>query len=619
MSQGRMCAHDAIEAMGEAGKTIVLDVQGKSMLPMIRRGDRVTVRPVGADRINAGDLFVFRENEGLIVHRCIGKRDSNGSVHLRQKGDNLRGWSWVPAASVVGRVESVLQGGRSVDLTSEPWLRLNGAIGDVLAKFTGSVEKRLRGPFRNPGEYSVPEDFAERAVRRLCGVAVKVLRTGTARREGDFDARGASSTWSCALPKELELLVLAARVELGDDDGRRMDDLLRSELNWREVLTHSARFGIGPLLYRHLSHPCRRPLVPGDAFNALSKAYGLQILKDMRLKGRLKLVLDLAQHAHIPVISLKGSFLATWIYPDSTLRLMSDIDLLCRRGEGTALLDLLKRKGIGRQPSHKGGSESNSPLHREVFMECGDHLPVLYDSKISRIEVHERIFKDPEAGGTKWVDEPWAKRLTHDWDGLPVCSLSPEHQLLHLVTHLHRHVVTCTGITLYWFCDIHEVVKHYGDTIDWKTLESMAEELGEGPALRSILSLMREHWNTPCPDLSGRCRRIRLGEILLPSLDSGYGKQGVLKRYYRNLKRAGHVQDWKNRLLYLWGLVFPSPDNMRYRYHPKNRLMLCAWYGAHPFIKVGRGLESLYHCVHFSLSGLFRDRLGKGRGRHVSH
>lgn len=106
----------ATEMWKNSGAQHWIPVAGNSMLPTLRPGDSVRVAH-GQKRILRGDIVVFRQNGGLVIHRVLAARGE----FLLTKGDNrLRPDSPVPSAAVLGRVEERRRNGQTADFTTAP-------------------------------------------------------------------------------------------------------------------------------------------------------------------------------------------------------------------------------------------------------------------------------------------------------------------------------------------------------------------------------------------------------------------------------------------------------------------------------------------------------------------
>ncbi len=65
-------------------------VHGVSMLPLLQEGDLVIVIGVSPHNIKVGDIIVYRNplSGALVIHRVIDKKDLDGIVYFKVKGDN---------------------------------------------------------------------------------------------------------------------------------------------------------------------------------------------------------------------------------------------------------------------------------------------------------------------------------------------------------------------------------------------------------------------------------------------------------------------------------------------------------------------------------------------------
>jgi len=114
------------------------------------------------------------------------------------------------------------------------------------------------------------------------------------------------------------LLILAARVNLQPEAAEVMHSLLQADLDWEKVLDRSLAFGVRPLLFMHLTTGSRPRWVPGDVLAVLQDDYDVHMLRSMRIYGCIKQVLASMNQAGIPLILLKGAFLANWIYLENS-------------------------------------------------------------------------------------------------------------------------------------------------------------------------------------------------------------------------------------------------------------------------------------------------------------
>ena len=71
------------------GNTVKVPVHGMSMFPVLMPGDKVEIRRIPIEKMQAGQVLVFEANGQWVAHRLIIKDEINGL--LTTKGDGLPG------------------------------------------------------------------------------------------------------------------------------------------------------------------------------------------------------------------------------------------------------------------------------------------------------------------------------------------------------------------------------------------------------------------------------------------------------------------------------------------------------------------------------------------------
>ena len=131
----------SLEIWKGSDRKINLKVHGDSMSPLIRAGDGISLLLTQSDNLRLGDVVAFLENENIVVHRLIKKKEVNGQWWFCQKGDNLPGWSWVRGDQVLGRVESIQFADGVRNMGQWPWVWLNPIIAFVASLWITFVER----------------------------------------------------------------------------------------------------------------------------------------------------------------------------------------------------------------------------------------------------------------------------------------------------------------------------------------------------------------------------------------------------------------------------------------------------------------------------------------------
>lgn len=102
---------------------------GNSMLPLIRKGDILAVRPATGASLNPGDIVMFDSHNVLCCHRLMAKHTHSSGLQLITKADT----SHIPdipiaADSVLGNVVSVKRKNTMHCFSSFPWNAFNRCL-----------------------------------------------------------------------------------------------------------------------------------------------------------------------------------------------------------------------------------------------------------------------------------------------------------------------------------------------------------------------------------------------------------------------------------------------------------------------------------------------------------
>jgi hypothetical protein len=97
----------AVELIGKTGRLGSVEVTGSSMLPTFGQVERLAVE-FSPQRLEFGDVLVFRQRGILVVHRLVQHQRHEGSLRLRTRGDGAISFDpWLDPGSVIGRVIAV--------------------------------------------------------------------------------------------------------------------------------------------------------------------------------------------------------------------------------------------------------------------------------------------------------------------------------------------------------------------------------------------------------------------------------------------------------------------------------------------------------------------------------
>jgi len=323
----------------------------------------------------------------------------------------------------------------------------------------------------------------------------------------------------------------------------------------------AAYHGLAPLLFKRLKKSDAQDCVPADAWERLRVAYFASAGRSGCLHRELGPVLRCLCSSGIPVVALKGTYLAEAVYGDVALRPMCDVDLMVPRAElprtQTVLLDL-------------GGAYQQAE-HFDTFDWAGHHhvRPVVVRGL--PFEIHWTLV--PPTGSVRIdVAGLWDRARPVTIAGVEVLALSPEDLLLHLCLSLSHQ-----GFAgLKRLCDTAETIYRFGDEIDWAQVVHLAREWGASRYLGLTLHLARSMLGAVVPD--DVLEQLVPGGLDQRKLETA--RESVIAQ--TDCLRSGSLIDrWGAMSLggkakLSWGRVFLSHEEMAVRY-PASRKAKHLW------------------------------------------
>lgn len=183
-----------LAAWKQTGGQHLIPISGRSMLPLIRDGDRVLVRHGHTD-VRRGDIVVFRQGDQLIAHRVLricqggagrGTGRGTGPTFIT-KGDNVLHLDRpLSGSKILGRVLAVRRGNQHLSLNTAGW-RLAGwliAAGMLPAATAYSRIRNLKRKRWGPQPVRLAR-FLNRAALSCSSLILRLLAFVFSRRQKD--------------------------------------------------------------------------------------------------------------------------------------------------------------------------------------------------------------------------------------------------------------------------------------------------------------------------------------------------------------------------------------------------------------------------------------------------
>jgi hypothetical protein len=270
-----------------------------------------------------------------------------------------------------------------------------------------------------------------------------------------------------------------------EPDASRLEQLLPAD--WHDLIRQARNHAVLYLLYHRLKTRNLDRHIPEEILQAVRTEYFECAWRNNNLYSDLSNVLKALQAEDIPVIMLKGAYLAQAVYRNIALRSMGDIDILVRKS------DLLKAEktllNLGYSSTRQDDIETVCSEHH--------HLPPLVQQELHPIEIHWNISHSTFSFAID-IEKLWHRSRPASIAGADTLTLSPEDLLLHLCLHTSVQHVYLNGLRA--LCDIQETIRHYQDELDWDTVQNRAREWGAGNAVYLTLDLAKSLLGADVPD-----------------------------------------------------------------------------------------------------------------------
>jgi hypothetical protein len=327
-----------------------------------------------------------------------------------------------------------------------------------------------------------------------------------------------------------------------------------------------------------------------------------------------------AETRDIQTIVLKGLWLCEKIYHLPSMRPGSDIDILVRRNDVDACLNLLAEQGID---------------------EFWPNL--LKDEYFARHHLHQQR-STPDLN--IWFEIHWAldhpyTLLTVDYEsifkrakpsqllGAPIQEMTIPDLLLSLAIHLVKHavylpslldredlprIILADGMLMYYL-DVTEVLKQHQD-IDWDLTIQLARDWGAVDILGSVLQVCKRHFDAPIPDKvfsalpvtrPWTVTRLLMSRAVEEKLVAYEGREG--SNFWKLLFASNGAFILRPiRILETLSYFFPPSDFLRRRYRKANFITRIR----HLFVAFSQTLRFGWDTFYFGMERYFRlKRLGK--------
>ncbi|NND72410.1 MAG: nucleotidyltransferase family protein [Rhodothermales bacterium] len=264
--------------------------------------------------------------------------------------------------------------------------------------------------------------------------------------------------------REMEFILTVLHANWPEAGPARAGTLIEIGLDWRLVLRLAIHHGVIDLFFDNLRGTIV-DLLPQSLTDSLQANSQLSAHKNLYFSSELIHIVSLLERGGIPVISLKGPLLGSYLYDNISLRPFGDLDLVVRKEDILRAKTILVEEGF-RPISMLSADDEKDYIESQFALTLtrkrGDFQTVA--------ELHwaltHRFFSfkfDPE--------NVWTMTEHLKLSDTTITTLARPLLLLFLCVHGAKH----DWNRIIWLCDVVRLAQRMTDE-DWKTFEHLANQ-----------------------------------------------------------------------------------------------------------------------------------------------
>ncbi|MFA6383921.1 MAG: nucleotidyltransferase family protein [Candidatus Omnitrophota bacterium] len=274
-------------------------------------------------------------------------------------------------------------------------------------------------------------------------------------------------------------------LSFGDIDLSRRERIIHlagERFDWDYLVAAASREGVACVIYDRLNKSGLRDIVPASVLAGLGSVYYTHSAQNTLLLEEFKSVIPVLNDARVPVILLKGLFLADSVYGNIALRPVRDLDILVRRRDVLKTVSALG--SIGYAPIANVEERLEDRFAYSVTLA---KQGVGIDAGAS-IDLHWHILNASWLIGLRSekcdVERFWDGAEFATVSGIKARVLSPEHLLISLAVNAFTHCYQ----RLILIVDIERVLARYGGAISVDSVSREADRCGLGNVIDHTLN-----------------------------------------------------------------------------------------------------------------------------------
>ena len=354
--------------------------------------------------------------------------------------------------------------------------------------------------------------------------------------------------------KVLTLLLAALHPHPTPETAVHLQNLTEAE--WHQLIEFAQEQFVATLLFARLEALGVHTAVPTPLWTQLQARHKYTTLQNMAAYRELNLIYRAMEADDIPMVVLKGGYLATAVYPHIGQRTMGDLDLLLMADDVPKMIDIL----------HTLGWQEPRPLSLEANRAQFYHLPPFAkQGSAFVVELHWHITR-PEQPYSISPDQLWQHTMPCQLAGSHLLAFQPHLQLLHLALHAsYNHQF---AFDLRSLCDITVLIQKCSSELQWDQVVALAKTWNWQRGVYLTLALINEFWETAVPPhILPQLKPESMPENLV-NLTKEHLFWGRIenKKVSSNFSQLSDNKSILTKISFALGILFPTRNRLSWRY-----------------------------------------------------
>ena len=367
-----------------------------------------------------------------------------------------------------------------------------------------------------------------------------------------------------------KIVLLGCQYSISDEDRNEFSSLIPFVKDWHKLYQILTRTQTDLFFYKNILDAHNKNDVPKFFLEDLKKEYIKNCIRNAQKKHDYEKLKAVLTSNGITLIPLKGGYLNQFVYKDSGVRPMSDIDVLMQKSD----IEKVKKMMLTKSWQMKVYLFKSKTLER--ISKNTIHDPYTITTGDTNIELHIGIHNGFQSFNVN-INDYWKRSKTIVENTNLATYLDKTDFLQHLCLHAYSDMIGSI-LKLRDFVDIIAFLKLYSSEVDWKKLYKTSKEYNCLNEIGQVLKICVKYFNIKIDHkITGWGETKNISNVVEMSFlnmfsSNLYSQMFFIK--YKIKRRLAYYKKTKNirEIIDLTlGFVFPNPSYINDQFNKQNK------------------------------------------------